>query len=149
MRIEVENRAKTNATLYFQIDYALGAVPADAATFHAQFRQVRPLPDKTDYVILDGVRGRGQYVGTYMTYGIAHSGWWGEGEIKFFLDSDREFPTIAGTGTEDYFNGSYDFVSPVPIPALCRCCGRKTGKPTPASAFIAGTSPIQCASNPI
>ncbi|MBA2588261.1 MAG: DUF2961 domain-containing protein [Alphaproteobacteria bacterium] len=113
MRIEVENRAKTNATLYFQIDYALGSVAADAATFHAQFRQVRPLPDKTDYVILDGVRGRGQYVGTYMTYGIAHSGWWGEGEIKFFMDGDREFPTIAGTGTEDYFNGSYDFVSPL------------------------------------
>ena len=113
MRIEVENRAKTNATLYFQIDYALDSVPANAGTFHAQFRQVRPLPDKTDYVILDGVRGKGQYVGTYMTYGIAHSGWWGEGEIKFFLDGDREFPTIAGTGTEDYFNGSYDFVSPL------------------------------------
>jgi hypothetical protein len=113
VRMVVENRAKTNATLYFQIDYALDSVPADAGTFHAQFRQVRPLPDKTDYVILDGVRGKGQYVGTYMTYGIAHSGWWGEGEIKFFLDGDKEFPTIAGTGTEDYFNGSYDFVSPL------------------------------------
>jgi hypothetical protein len=113
VRIEVENRAATNATLYFQIDYALGDVPADAAYFHAQYRQVKPLPDKTDYVILDGVRGQGQYVGTYMTYGIQHSGWWGEGEIKFFLDGDKKFPTIAGTGTEDYFNGSYDFVSPL------------------------------------
>src|SRR4051812_24472894 len=113
VRIEVENRAATNATLYFQIDYALADVPADAAYFHAQYRQVKPLPDKTDYVILDGVRGQGQYVGTYMTYGIGQRGWWGEGEIKFFLDGDREFPTIAGTGTEDYFNGSYDFVSPL------------------------------------
>jgi hypothetical protein len=112
-RIEVENRAATNATLYFQIDYALSDVPADAGTFHAQFRQVKSLPDKQDYVILDGVRGQGQYVGTYMTYGIGQRGWWGEGEIKFFLDGDREFPTIAGTGTEDYFNGSYDFVSPL------------------------------------
>jgi hypothetical protein len=112
-RIEVENRAATNATLYFQIDYALGEVPADAGTFHAQFRQVKVLPDKQDYVILDGIRGTGQYVGTYMTYGIGQRGWWGEGEIKFFLDGDREFPTIAGTGTEDYFNGSYDFVSPL------------------------------------
>jgi len=112
-RIEVENRAATNATLYFQIDYALSDVPADAGTFHAQFRQVKSLPDKQDYVILDGVGGAGQYVGTYMTYGIGQRGWWGEGEIKFFLDGDREFPTIAGTGTEDYFNGSYDFVSPL------------------------------------
>ena len=112
-RIEIENRAKTNATLYYQIDYALADVPSDAAYFHAQFHQVKSLPDKSDYVILDGVRGQGQYVGTYMTYGIEHAGWWGEGEIKFFLDGDREFPTIAGTGTEDYFNGSYDFVSPL------------------------------------
>jgi hypothetical protein len=36
-------------------------------------------------------------------------GWWGEGEIKFFMDGDREFPTICGTGTEDYFCGSYNF----------------------------------------
>jgi hypothetical protein len=112
-RIEIENRAATNATVYFQIDYALSDVPADAGSFHAQFRQVKSLPDKQDYVILDGVRGQGQYVGTYMTYGIGQRGWWGEGEIKFFLDGDREFPTIAGTGTEDYFNGSYDFVSPL------------------------------------
>lgn len=112
-RIEVENRAQTNATLYFQIDYALNDVPADAGYFHAQFRQVKSLPDKTDYTILDGVAGQGQYVGTYMTYDIQQRGWWGEGEIKFFMDGDGTYPTIAGTGTEDYFNGSYDFVHPV------------------------------------
>jgi len=112
-RIEIENRAQTNATLYFQIDYSLSDVPADAGYFHAQFRQVKSLPDKTDYVILDGISGQGQYVGTYMTYDIQQRGWWGEGEIKFFLDGDSTFPTIAGTGTEDYFNGSYDFVHPV------------------------------------
>lgn len=112
-RIEVENRAQTSATLYFQIDYTLSNVPADAAYFHAQFRQVKSLPDKTDYIILDGISGQGQYVGTYMTYDIQQRGWWGEGEIKFFLDGDGAFPTIAGTGTEDYFNGSYDFVHPL------------------------------------
>ena len=61
------------------------------------------------YTILDGVRGRGHYVGTYMAWGVHNSGWWGEGEIKFFLDGDGEFPTICGTGTEDYFCGSYNF----------------------------------------
>ena len=44
-----------------------------------------------------------------MTWGVNNKGWWGEGEIKFFIDDDREFPTICGTGTEDYFCGSYSF----------------------------------------
>jgi hypothetical protein len=44
-----------------------------------------------------------------MAWGVRNRGWWGEGEIKFFMDGDKEFPTIAGTGTEDYFCGSYNF----------------------------------------
>jgi hypothetical protein len=64
------------------------------------------------YAILDGVKGKGQYVGTYMAWGVHNSGWWGEGEIKFYMDGDKEYPTINGTGTEDYFNGSYDFDNP-------------------------------------
>jgi hypothetical protein len=40
---------------------------------------------------------------------VNNKGWWGEGEIKFFMDGDQEFPTINGTGTEDYFLGSYNF----------------------------------------
>jgi hypothetical protein len=43
---------------------------------------------------------------------VHNNGWWGEGEIKFYMDGDKEFPTINGTGTEDYFNGSYDFDNP-------------------------------------
>ena len=38
-----------------------------------------------------------------MCWGVNNNGWWGEGEIKFYMDGDREFPTICGTGTEDYF----------------------------------------------
>jgi Protein of unknown function (DUF2961) len=96
-------------TLYYQIDYALTEVPKDAAYFHAQFRRVNPLPEKEVYTILDGVRGMGHYVGTYLAWGVNSNGWWGEGEVKFYMDGDREFPTIAGTGTEDYFGGSYNF----------------------------------------
>jgi hypothetical protein len=95
--------------VYYQINYTLTDVPDDAAYFHAQFRRTNPLPYKEVYTVLDGVAGRGQFVGTYMAWGVNNTGWWGEGEIKFFMDGDGEFPTICGTGTEDYFCGAYNF----------------------------------------
>jgi hypothetical protein len=108
-RVTAENLGDDEMTLYYQIDYALTEVPKDAAYFHAQFRRVNPLPEGEAYTILDGVRGMGHYVGTYLAWGVHSNGWWGEGEIKFYLDGDREFPTICGTGAEDYFGGSYNF----------------------------------------
>jgi hypothetical protein len=108
-RITLENIADEAMVLYYQVNYELKAVATNAAYFHAQFRRTNPLPYKEDYVILDGVEGQGHYVGVYMAWGVNNSGWWGEGEIKFFIDGDREFPTICGTGTEDYFCGSYNF----------------------------------------
>jgi hypothetical protein len=108
-KITLENLADENFTIYYQINYTLTEVPDDAAYFHAQFRRVNPLPYKDVYTIVDGVKGWGHYVGTYMAWGVNNNGWWGEGEIKFFLDGDDKFPTICGTGTEDYFCGSYDF----------------------------------------
>jgi len=107
----MENIADEDMVLYYQVDYTLTDVPKDAGYFHAQFRRVNPLPFKQDYTIVDGISGKGQYVGTYLAYGSNKNGWWGEGEIKFFMDGDTKFPTIAGTGTEDYFNGAYDFDS--------------------------------------
>jgi hypothetical protein len=109
-RITFENLDTKAMTLFYQINYTLTEIPADAAYFHAQFRRYNPLPDKQDYVILDGVKGWGHYVGTYMCWQSNNTGWWGEGEIKFFIDGDGPFPTICGTGTEDYFCGSYGFV---------------------------------------
>ena len=108
-RVTLTNIDDTEMTLYYQINYTLTEVPDDAAYFHAQFRRLNPLPYKAVYTILDGVQGRGHYVGTYMAWGVNNSGWWGEGEIKFFMDGDQTFPTICGTGTEDYFCGSYNF----------------------------------------
>jgi len=113
-KVTLENMAEENFTIYYQINYTLTEVPEDAAYFHAQFRRVNPLPYKNVYTLLDGVKGWGHYVGTYMAWGVNNNGWWGEGEIKFFLDGDTDFPTIAGTGTEDYFCGSYDFDAPGP-----------------------------------
>ncbi len=107
-RITMENLDASEMRLYYQIDYALTKVPDDAAYFHAQFRRTNPNMT-SDYTILDGVKGRGHYVGVYMAWGVNNNGWWGEGEIKFFMDGDKEHPTICGTGTEDYFCGSYNF----------------------------------------
>ena len=108
-RITLENLGDEPMTLYYQVNYTLTDVPDDAAYFHAQFRRTNPLPFGEVYEILDGVRGRGHYVGTAMAWGSNSRGWWGEGEIKFYLDGDGEYPTICGTGTEDYFCGSYNF----------------------------------------
>jgi hypothetical protein len=108
-RMTLENLDDKPMVVYYQIDYSTAPVPADAAYFHAQFRRVPAVQPKQAYTILDGVRGKGQYVGTYLAWGVHNNGWWGEGEIKFYLDGDQAFPTINGTGTEDYFNGSYDF----------------------------------------
>ena len=108
-RITMENIGNENMVLYYQVDYTLTAVPNDAAYFHAQFRRVNSLPLKENYVLVDGIKGKGHYVGTYLAWGVHSNGWWGEGEIKFFMDGDTQFPTINGTGTEDYFCGSYNF----------------------------------------
>ena len=108
-RITMENLDDKPMTLYFSIDYTDQVPPADAACFHAQFRRVNPLPYKQVVTLLDGVKGAGQYVGTYIAWGVRNNGWWGEGEVKFYIDGDKQFPTIAGTGTEDYFGGSYNF----------------------------------------
>ena len=108
-RVTMENLGERNARVYYQIDYSLEAVPENTPYFHAQFRRVNPLPVKEVYTIVDGIRGRGNYVGTYLAHGANSPGWWGEGEIKFYIDGDDEFPTICGTGEEDYFCGSYGY----------------------------------------
>jgi len=111
-RMTLENLDDEGRILYYQVNYTLTEVPADAGLFHAQFRRSNPLPYKQVHTILDGVRGQGHYVGTYIAWGSNNNSWWGEGEIKFYLDGDGEFPTICGTGTEDYFGGSYCFIDP-------------------------------------
>jgi hypothetical protein len=109
-RVTMENlHPAEQKVCYYQINYTLTDVPDDAAHFHAQFRRVNPLPYGMPYTILDGVVGQGHYVGTSMGWGINNNRWWGEGEVKFYTDGDGDYPTICGTGTEDYFGGSYDW----------------------------------------
>ena len=109
-KVTIENRSERDYICYYQINYCLREIPKNAGYFHAQFRQKKILDYKEEYVIIDGIKGKGRYVGTALHVGLNSSGnWWGEGEVKIYLDGDKDFPTICGTGTEDYFCGSYDW----------------------------------------
>lgn len=108
-KVELENIGSENCQIFYQIDCEEKLLAPGTLYFHAQFRRVNPLPYMEPYVILDNVKGNGHYVGTYMLWGTKSNGWWGEGEIKFYIDGDNDFPTICGTGTEDYFCGSHNF----------------------------------------
>jgi hypothetical protein len=115
-RLTVENLGDAPAVLYYQVTYEVEGDTAEEVAgsgyLHAQYRRSNPLPERTTHVLLDGVAGRGHYVGTYLAWGVHSPGWWGEGEMKFYLDGDEEFPTICGTGTEDYFGGAWNFDVP-------------------------------------
>ena len=111
-RVTVENLSTDEIdALFYQITYTLTDVPEDAAYLHARWRRSNPVADGV-HTLLDGVQGRGHYVGTYLAWGTNANGWWGEGEIKFYLDDDTDHPTICGTGTEDYFGGAWCFEHP-------------------------------------
>lgn len=107
-RVTVENRGTDIPQFFYQIDYTLEEVPEDAAYLHAQWRRSNPVEGGI-HTILDGIRGRGHFVGTYLAWQANSNGWWGEGEVKFYIDGDDEFPTICGTGTEDYVGGAWAF----------------------------------------
>ena len=104
-RITVENDSdRTFSVLFYQVDFTLGDEhPDDLGYFHAQFRRQNLCPVHEDYTILDGIEGKGRYLGTVL--GVrsvcAPEHWWGEGEVKMYFDGE-ENPTICGTGAEDY-----------------------------------------------
>lgn len=109
-KITVENQHREIIRgFFYQVTYALTAVPAEAGYLHAQWRRSMTTREHPEHTILDNVRGQGHYVGTYLAWTQLSNGWWGEGEVKFFIDDDAEYPTICGTGTEDYFGGAWGF----------------------------------------
>lgn len=113
-RITVENDGEHDiAHLFYEVDYTLGdEIPENAGYFHAQFRRQNPCPMHSDYTLLE-TTGKGVYLGTVLgVRSLYTESWWGEGEMKFYLDGDTDYPTICGTGTEDYFCGSYNFENP-------------------------------------
>ncbi|HOE66132.1 MAG TPA: DUF2961 domain-containing protein [Candidatus Hydrogenedentes bacterium] len=106
-KLTITNEAEEDLGMFFyQVDYTLGdPVDADTPLFHAQFRRVANTTLYEDFVILDGVEGKGRFLG--VNFGLidryaAYNVWWGEGEVKMYLDDDTDYPTICGTGSEDY-----------------------------------------------
>ncbi|MFG1796110.1 glycoside hydrolase family 172 protein [Nocardia sp. NPDC049149] len=108
-RITLENSSGRNVPVYYQITYDEQEVPANAGYLHATWARSAPLGSPAIHTLMDTTPGPGRYVGTYLTIRPGAPGWWGEGEFKFYLDGDTDFPTICGTGTEDYFGGAWNF----------------------------------------
>jgi hypothetical protein len=128
-RITIENRAPEAVQgFFYAINFTRTKVDAEDAYFHAQFRRTNPLEYMQDYTILEGVKGQGQYVGTYMAWQQNSTGWWGEGEFKAFVDDDGKFPTVCGTGTEDYFGGAWGFGNTYSAPYMGYPFGNCDGK---------------------
>jgi hypothetical protein len=136
---------------FFQIDYQLvDALPPSTGTFHAQWRREPVTTPGRDYVVLDGVQGHGRYVGTYLAISALEGQWYGEGEMKFYIDGDDELPTICGTGTEDYVGGAWGFQremgggDPQPVTYSTPYFGY----PYHATALLPGRSPYALATVP-
>jgi len=103
-RITFENDSENQMPwLFYQVDYTLGdKIGPEDAYFHAHFRRQNPCPLDRDYRLLDIDGGPGVFVGAVVGVNPKAPGWWGEGEMKFYLDGDKDYPTICGTGAEDY-----------------------------------------------
>ena len=113
MKAVVTNENDTDLTLfYYDVDYTIGDDhPDDTLYFHAHFRRENPTTLKRDFEILPRVAGAGRYLGAHIGVIVNKElyvgTWWGEGEVKIYLDGDRELPTLCGTGTEDYIGTAF------------------------------------------
>jgi hypothetical protein len=104
VRVELENGSDAPTVLYYQIDYTLEpAMPPGSGYLHVSFRRENPTRLKSDLVITEGRAGPGRFLGCSLGVRVLSEGiWYGEGEVKMFLDGDSTHPTICGTGLEDY-----------------------------------------------
>lgn len=127
-KVVLKNLSSKKIEIFYQINYTLQSVPENAGYFHAQYRREKEVPFKTPYTLLDNVSGKGRLAGIFLLHGhgkqvdawyndttiVKNDTWWGEGEVKFYLDGDQEYPTINTTGEEDYFCGSWCYVKQNP-----------------------------------
>ncbi len=135
-KVTIENQGWEDISgFFYQITYSLGDIPERSAYLHAQWKRSVTTRREPRHVILDGVRGRGHYVGTFISWTQLSNGWWGEGEVKFYIDGDRENPTICGTGTEDYFGGAWGFGDTYSTPFLGYPLWRKEPGEVPKHAL--------------
>ncbi|MBN2288180.1 MAG: DUF2961 domain-containing protein [Candidatus Glassbacteria bacterium] len=124
-RVEVERQApRDTCSLFFDINYTLGdKLPGELCYFHARYRRENPTTPKKDFQVLPRVTGKGRYLGCNV--GVRAVGdyrmpvWFGEGELKIYLDGDREYPTLCGTGTEDLVGSAWGLGA---FSHLCQGC---------------------------
>lgn len=109
-RIILINEGRERVKLFYDIAFNLQKIPQNSLYFHAYWSRQSNLKLGEDLSVLPAVKGRGRFLGmsaallTDSSYG---NSWWGEGEVKVFLDGDKQFPTIAGTGLEDYLGSAW------------------------------------------
>lgn len=110
LRIEFTNHSQTDATLFYQVDYTLEPQRRRTASFlHASFRRENPTVPGRDFVIAEGLKGPGRFLGCCVGIRVLDTKrWYGEGEVKIYRDGDRDFPTYCGTGLEDYVGSAWN-----------------------------------------
>lgn len=104
------NEGKERVKLYYDIDFLLHKLPSNAVYFHAYWNRQQSAQLGDDYILLPKVEGKGRFLG--MSVGLNtdtsySKSWWGEGEVKMYLDGDSKYPTINGTGAEDYIGSAW------------------------------------------
>lgn len=102
-RVTITNELAFSALFFYQIDYTIGDELSEPfGRLHASFQRQNPTRLGEDFELLKRNNCQGRFLGTVMGVRPQGSNWWGEGEVRFFLDGDDAHPTIVGTGTEDY-----------------------------------------------
>ncbi len=126
-RITMENRSDKDEDLYYIITGCRRDIPDNIAYFHASYRQEHPVVKGRSYTIIDGIKGKGQFLGVTLAAGMnGNNTCWVEGEAKMYIDDDV-YPSINYTGTEDYFTGSYAFGNDIYIKQYQTFSGHYSG----------------------
>ena len=116
-RFTLSNEGSKTVMLFYYLDCTLkDKHPKDVGRLHVSFRRENPTTLKRDFVLLPPRQGSGRFIGSVLGIrSLDTTGWWGEGEVKVYLDGDKEFPTICGTGSEDYVGLSWG-IQQTPFP---------------------------------
>lgn len=112
-RIVVHNESDRDLKmLFYDVNFTVAEAHADSVLYlHALWRRENPTREEEDFEILPRLRGRGRFLGlcagVRADTGRYFKSWWGEGEVKVYLDGDEGSPSLCGTGTEDYIGTAW------------------------------------------